>query len=69
MVKLTEREQETLQFIMSYKNSHGYAPSLNDIKKGIHTASNTNVIRFIRHLEDKKYISTVPHTARSITIL
>ena len=69
MINLTVRERETLDFIINYKNKHGYSPSINDIKKGIYTASNTNVLRFIRQLEDKNYISTVPHTARSITIL
>ena len=69
MNSLTERELETYNFIITYKNNHGYSPSQEDIKKGIYTVSNTNVIRLLNGLKDKGYITTAKRTPRSITIL
>jgi len=65
---LTDRQQETFDFIVSFINNNGYAPSLREIACGIYCSKPVAQ----KHLESlilKGYITHKPHTARSIVII
>lgn len=67
--KLTIREQDTLNFILSYLKQNGYSPSIREIAKGIYTTSTTSVKRNLEALERKGYIKHTKGVSRSIVIL
>lgn len=67
--KLTIREQDTLDFILSYLKRNGYSPSIREIAQGIYTTSTTSVKRNLEGLERKGYIKHTKGVSRSIVIL
>lgn len=67
-MELTEREQEVLEFIVHYREEHGYSPSMREIAKGCYIGSLNGVSYFINRLVEKQAIEYVPKQARSITI-
>lgn len=68
MEKMTDREQDVFNFIVSYHDQHGYSPSWDEIKKGIYVQSNTAVQRHIIRLCEKGYLKFTPYVSRSIVI-
>lgn len=66
--ELTERQQETFDFIKDYINKNHYSPSLRDVAKGIY-ASKPVAQKHINALIEKGYIINTPRTCRSIVIL
>lgn len=65
MPKLTPKEQEVLNFLKSFHQNHGYAPSLSEIashfQKAIPTAQD-----YVRSLILKGAIARIPGKSRSI---
>lgn len=63
--KLTPKEQEVLDFLKSFYQNHGYAPSLSEIashfQKAVPTAQN-----YVRSLILKGAIARIPGKSRSI---
>lgn len=66
---LTEREKETLTFIIEFKKTNGYSPTVREIANGINTKSTTHVRTMLAHLEDLGYISEKPKSPRTINVL
>lgn len=56
MVDITKREQDLLSFIIQFKQTNGYTPTLREMCKGICTESRSSTIEMLNHLEDKGYI-------------
>jgi len=67
-MELTAREKEVLEFIVHYREEHGYSPSMREIAKGCYIGSLNGVSYFINRLVEKQAIEYVPRQARSITI-
>ena len=67
-MKLSERQKEVLLFINNYIIDNGYAPSINDIAKGLYI-SKPVAKKHIDNLQLKGYIKHTPHIARSIVII
>lgn len=67
MKQLTERQRKVLEFITSYLEHHGYAPSIRDIARAFRITPRGAMIHLIA-LEKKGYISR-SKKARSIKVL
>lgn len=65
--KLTERQTDTLMFIMNFIIQKGFSPSLNEIAKGIYV-SKPVAQRHITALISKGYLTHTPNTNRSYVI-
>lgn len=69
MYNLTDRQRECLLFIKTYKDSHGYAPSMREIGKHMGIRSSNGVNDHLQALERKGAIKrSNDGTARSITL-
>jgi repressor LexA len=67
-IKLTEKQNKILNYIISFKEVFGYSPSIREISDNF----NMNIKGAYDHLKAlirKKYILMVPRVARSIQIL
>lgn len=67
--KLTEREKETLKYIIEFKKTNGYSPTVREIAKGINTKSTTHVRSMLAHLKDLEYITEKPKSPRTINVI
>jgi SOS-response transcriptional repressor LexA len=57
MKTLTDRQKETLHYIMNFFVTRGYSPSYRDIKMEFGYYSTNAVTDHLRYLEKKEYIS------------
>ena len=65
---LTKRQFETLQFIESFKNKNGFAPTLKEI--GESTGANIGTaFKLVEHLIDKGYVKRYKFHPRGIEVL
>lgn len=65
---MTDKQRETLVFIMSYQSEHGYPPSRIDLAKHFNIAVNAIVGR-LSGLERKGHIAIDKGVSRGIRIL
>ena len=65
MNKLTDREQEILDFIIEYREYNGYSPSLREICQGCYIGSTNGASYFINQLVMKQAIDYTPRIPRS----
>lgn len=56
MNNLTPRQQDLLQFIISFKQTNGYSPTCKEMRAGINTKSKSHIEQMLDTLEDKNYI-------------
>lgn len=66
---LTKKQYEVLEFISQYTQTHGFAPTYEEIAQGIGTRSKGSMTKHISALADKGYIQRNPDRARSIQIV
>jgi repressor LexA len=66
---LTKRQKEVLDFLVSFETKHGYAPSFEEIGKGMKLTSLATVHKHITTLEKKGFIRRGYNQSRSIEIL
>ncbi len=66
---LTKRQKEVLDYLVSFENKHGYAPSFEEIGKGLKLTSLATVHKHITTLEKKGFIRRGYNQSRSIEIL
>jgi repressor LexA len=66
---LTKRQKEVLDYLVSFDNKHGYAPSFEEIGKGLKLTSLATVHKHITTLEKKGFIRRGYNQSRSIEIL
>lgn len=68
-MQLTEKQQKVLDFIIKYRDEHGYAPSAVDIQAGCGFNNRPAAVSHVRALERKGKIRTTPNVSRSIVVL
>jgi repressor LexA len=66
---LTKRQKEVLDYLVSFETKHGYAPSFEEIGKGMKLTSLATVHKHISTLEKKGFIRRGYNQSRSIEIL
>jgi repressor LexA len=66
---LTKRQKEVLDFLVSFETKHSYAPSFEEIGKGLKLTSLATVHKHITTLEKKGFIRRGYNQSRSIEIL
>ncbi|HXV85428.1 MAG TPA: transcriptional repressor LexA [Gemmatimonadales bacterium] len=66
---LTKRQKQILDYLESYIESNGYAPSFEEIAEHFQFGSLATVHEHLTNLERKGYISRSPNESRSIEVL
>jgi repressor LexA len=66
---LTKRQKEVLDYLVSFETKHGYAPSFEEIGRGMKLTSLATVHKHISTLEKKGFIRRGYNQSRSIEIL
>jgi SOS regulatory protein LexA len=65
---LTKRQKQVLDFIKSFRDKKGYAPSLEEIKRHLHLSSVSTVHHHVRSLEESGYLKKQENLPRSIDV-
>ena len=65
---LTIKQKKVLDFIETYTQKHGVAPSHEEMRKHLKLASVSTVNHYIKILQDKKYINREKNAVRSVEI-
>ncbi|WP_375597599.1 LexA family protein [Devosia sp. Naph2] len=67
-VGLTKKQTETLRFIKQYRSIHGLSPTYREIaaRFDIHVSG---VHDLVKDLQERGYITMMPHRARSIALV
>ncbi len=65
---LTKRQKQVLNFIKSFRDKKGYAPSLEEIKKHLHLSSVSTAHHHVKSLEEMGYLKKQENLPRSIDI-
>lgn len=65
---ITKRQKETLTFISSYKDKHGYAPSLEEIKKHLGLSSVSTAHYHVKALTTAGYLGKEDNQPRALNI-
>lgn len=68
MEPLTERQQQVLDFITTYLDTHGCPPTLREISEHINAKGTVTAIRHLDALEQKGYIQRREGSSRSIVV-
>jgi len=66
---LTKRQKEVLDYLVGFENRNGYAPSFEEIGKGVKLTSLATVHKHISTLEKKGFIRRGYNQSRSIEIV
>ncbi|HKN25209.1 MAG TPA: transcriptional repressor LexA [Candidatus Acidoferrum sp.] len=66
---LTKRQKEVLDYLVSFETRHGYAPSFEEIGKGLKLTSLATVHKHVSTLEKKGFIRRGYNQSRSIEIV
>lgn len=66
---LTKRQREILDFLGTYEDKHGYAPSFEEIAEYFNYNSLATVHEHLSNLERKGYIKRTYNESRAITIV
>ena len=68
MEPLTERQQQVLDFITTYLDTHGCPPTLREISEHINVKGTVTAIRHLDALDSKGYIQRREGRSRSIVV-
>src|SRR5271167_3040171 len=66
---LTKRQKEVLDYLVSFETRHGYAPSFEEIGKGLKLSSLATVHKHIATLQKKGFIRRGYNQSRSIDVV
>lgn len=66
---LTKRQKEVLDYIVHFLNKHGYAPSFEEIGKGLKLTSLATVHKHVTTLEKKGFLRRGYNQSRSLEVL
>ena len=66
---LTKRQKEVLDYLVAFETKHGYAPSFEEIGKGLKLTSLATVHKHITTLERKGFIRRGYNQSRSIEVM
>jgi repressor LexA len=67
--KLTDRQEEILNFIKQFTQETGYPPTLREIGRHFNFASTFGVKRHLEALVQKGYINTERNASRGISLV
>lgn len=67
--RLTPREKDVLEYIITFKTVNGYSPNLREIAKGVNTNSFSHVQEMLEDLREKGYITYKKKQSRTINVL
>jgi len=67
--KVTSRQREIYDFIVSFMNKHGYPPTIEEIADAFQIKWPTAIVDHLRALEQKNYIKRVPGISRGIKLV
>src|SRR3989344_3844280 len=65
---LTKRQKKFTDFIERYTRKKGYAPSYDEIRKGMRLRSVSTVHYYVSKLKKSGIVQKIAHKARSITV-
>lgn len=68
MQTLTKRQKEILDFLTSFIEEHGYAPSLEEIASHFHLSSPSTVHKHLLNLEEKGFINRESSRSRAVLV-
>jgi repressor LexA len=68
-VELSERQGQVLDYIQTYQQRRGYAPSLIEIGQALGLSSKSVVLYHLRRLERAGCIERTPRISRGIRLL
>jgi repressor LexA len=68
VLDLTERQKDYLEFIIDFKQKHGYSPTYNELGDGMGVNSSA-ALDTVRVLNKKGYIHSSSNISRSIVVL
>jgi repressor LexA len=68
MEKLTPRQQQALDYITDFLDSHGYPPTMREIGLHLGISGNVSVIAHLNALERKGYLKRESGSSRSIVL-
>ena len=66
--QLTPRQQEVLDLLVDFVNTHGYPPTCQELANLLGVASPNAALTHLRALERKRIITLAPGTSRGIRI-
>lgn len=65
---MTEREKELLRYIILFKQTNGYSPSVREMMEGLNTKSVSHISQMLEELKDKNYIDYQRNASRTIVV-
>ena len=65
---MTDYEKTVLQFIIQFKQTNGFSPTVREIAKGINTKNIKYVHEILGRLEDSGYIKSKDKSPRTIVV-
>ena len=65
-ISLTEGQRKVLEYIRQRQQEGGIPPTTREIQKALGFSSQTSVVQFLRALQRKGAINTMPHRARGV---
>jgi repressor LexA len=65
---MTEREKELLMYIILFKQTNGYSPSVREMMEGLNTKSVSHISQMLEELKDKNYIDYQRNASRTIVV-
>ena len=69
VLNMSPRQEDVLNFIIKFKQTNGYSPTIREIARGINTNSINHVYTMIEELQDKGYIKFKHGKQRTIVVL
>lgn len=67
--RLTARQQQVLDFIVTYRAAHAYQPTIREISEAMGIRSTNGTVDHLRALERKGYLTRDADKARGIVVL
>jgi repressor LexA len=67
--KLSERQQDILDFLKDFISRNSYPPSVREIGEAVGLSSSSTVHSHLNTLEDKGYIKRDPSSARALSVI
>src|SRR5471032_2924778 len=68
-MSLTKRQKEVLDYLVAFETKHGYAPSFEEIGKGLKLTSLATVHKHLSTLQKKGFIRRGYNQSRSIEVM
>lgn len=68
-MKVTDRQQEVLDFIREFIDSHGYSPSTREIQQHFNFSSQNAAMNHVNALVSKGKLSRVTRFSRTIRVI